>query len=69
MCKEQGVQQQQQQMQNAQMHMQQDQQAQAEVHQEDYMARYLQRNGGQRAQDARKTYLEQTAHMQDTAQL
>ena len=69
MCKEQGVQQQQQQMQNAQMHMQQDQQAQAEVHQEDYMARYLQRNGNPHAQDARKTYLEQTAHMQDTAQL
>ena len=45
------------------------QQARAEVHQEDYTARLLQRNGEHHARDARKTYLEQTAHMQDTAQL
>lgn len=43
--------------------------ARAEVHQEDYTARLLQRNGEHHARDARKTYLEQTAHMQDTAQL
>lgn len=72
MCVEQGTQQQQEQQrqaQNARMHEQRDQQAQAEVHQEDYMAQYLQNKGGQNAQDARKAYLEQTAHMQDTAQL
>ena len=72
MCVEQGTQQQQErqrQAQNARMHEQRGQQAQAEVHQEDYMAQYIQRRGGQYAQDARKAYLEQTAHMQDTAQL
>ncbi|MDD7642660.1 MAG: C2 family cysteine protease [bacterium] len=72
MCVEQGTQQrqeQQRQAQNARMHEQRDQQAQAEVHQEYYVAQYLQNKGGQYAQDARKAYLEQTAHMQDTAQL
>ena len=69
MCMEQGTQQQQKQIKNAQVQEQRGQQEQAQAHQEDYMARYFERNGNPHAQDARKAYLEQTAHMQDTAQL
>lgn len=69
MCIEQGMQAQQEQQKQKQIAEMQNQAVQAPVHQEDYTARLLQRNGGQYAQDARTTYLEKTAHMQDTAQL
>lgn len=47
----------------------QEQQAHAPVYQEDVMAMYMQTRGGQYAKDLREAYLEQTAHMQDTAKL